>query len=267
MRIKTSPECYKELLGKTEPALLVLTLLFVGVALLVEYGGLSDGLHRALFVTEWLIWAAFPLEFVAMLCLAPNRGSFLRQRWWEVAIIVVTLPSIPGVLGAIARPLRFLRSARGARTLRLTRLGGLLARYSHGIRIVLTRHGLHYVLVGAVVLYAISISLVYFVERGGNHPIQSLPDALWWGVTAITTLPDEGNVPVTTAGKGVAVFVVMLGLTLVSLITANISAFLVHSEEGADSLILREMSAQLNRIEQQSATTAAGANIPKTSDT
>jgi voltage-gated potassium channel len=252
MNIDGARRRYDNLERWSEPVLLVITLLFVGVALLGEVDRLSANSQTALTTVEWVLWFVFPFEFALMFVLSPDRMRFLRVRWWEIPIMVLTLPALAVFLAwlAPARFLRFLRSARVVRTVRLSRFGGLLARYTRGIRIVLTRHGLQYVLSGAVVLYAMSTFLVYLVERGDNRPIQTFPEALWWGITAVTTLPDDGNVPTTVVGRGIAVVVVFLGLTVVSLITANIAAFLIHSEASADSAKISALYNKLDRIEE-----------------
>lgn len=244
---------YEQLARKVELVMLVLTVVFVAVAIVGEFGWVSADVQRWLTRVEWVLWIAFPVEFGVMWYLAPDRQKFRRERWWELPIIVVTVPALVTFLAWLAplRFLRFLRSARMLRAVRLTRVGGLLARYTRGIRVVLTRHGLHYVLLGSVVLYCICVAFVFAVERGEGRPIQSYGEALWWGITAITNLPNDGNTPVTTAGKGLAVAIVFLGLTVVSLITANIAAFLVRAEATADAARLDQSSEQLERIERR----------------
>jgi hypothetical protein len=91
---------------RTSSPLLVLSLAFVVVLLLpiaVRLPGWAQALCTALDVA---IWAAFVVDYIALLYLAPSRGRYLRTHLLDLAIIVVP----------------FLRPLRAARLLRLIRL-------------------------------------------------------------------------------------------------------------------------------------------------
>lgn len=66
----------------------------------------------------WVIWAAFVAEFVTRLALAPDRGAFLRRRWWQAVFLL--LPFL-----RLVRPLARLRPlVRGGRVLSSAIRGG-----------------------------------------------------------------------------------------------------------------------------------------------
>lgn len=237
---------YAWLDGWTDYPMLSLTLLFVPIVFLGDVVPLTDGQKLAVDIAGWALWSVFAVEFLGMLYLSTTRGDYLRGGWWELPVIIVTTPGLPfGFL----RPLRFLKTAKAAKFLKLVKLSGASARYAHTARAFFTRHGLQYVLAAVAGLYALSAMLIWAFEQGGPSSIESPGEALWWGIASVTSLSNQGNEPGTTGGKAVAVFVAFLGLALVSVITANIAAFFVHSEEHVERASFRELRDQLDRIE------------------
>ncbi len=88
--------------------------------------------------------------------------------------------------------------------------------------------------------------LVLSVEEGADSSIESFGDALWWATTTITTVGYGDTYPVTGPGRGVAAFLMISGIALFGVLTANIAAFFVErTTEGDDE---REVSAKLDEI-------------------
>ncbi|MFL6238349.1 MAG: potassium channel family protein [Actinomycetes bacterium] len=59
--------------------------------------------------------------------------------------------------------------------------------------------------------------LVFNAESGVKGAnIKTLPDALWWAATTITTVGYGDRYPVTAVGKAIAVALMLLGIALLS---------------------------------------------------
>lgn len=115
-----------------------------------------------------------------------------------IDLLVVVLPFL--------RPLRFLRFGRAVR------LAVVLARTGKAARVVLTRHKLQYVLLVALVVVIGAAALVVQLERGApERNIDSFAEALWWGVTTVTTVGYGDTYPVTAAGRGIAAVLMVRG--------------------------------------------------------
>ena len=79
---------------------------------------------------------------------------------------------------------------------------------------------------------------------------------MWWGVETVTTVGYGDVVPQDSAGKVIAVFLMLGGLSLLAVVTGAItSAFVSRAEaerrEGGDDPVmqrLEDMSAQLEQI-------------------
>lgn len=80
--------------------MLVLTGVFLVVMVLpVLYPGLPPQAHADLAATDLGIWAAFLLEYLARLFVAPNRMTFITHNVLDLLLVVIT----------VLRPLRLLR--------------------------------------------------------------------------------------------------------------------------------------------------------------
>jgi voltage-gated potassium channel len=206
---------------------------------------LPSSVRQWVKVADWVIWGVFAVEIAIMTYLAPDRLRHLRRRWYELPVLL--MPVLDGI--GVLRALRILRSARVVRAIRATRAGAYLLRFQRPLRFLLESHGLHYVLAVGAVLYFAAIALITRFERESHGAGgEAYRDWLVWGLTAITSLDFKLDHPATTEGRVVAVFVALLGFALLSIITANIAALLLHSQD-TDSKKLDEIIDRLDRME------------------
>jgi len=208
--------------------MLVLSLVFgIVITLPWAWSGATrhDGLLEAI---EWSIWGVFAVELGIRVVLAPKRAQYLVTHWFDVAIVV--LPFL--------RPLRVLRALRAV---------GVLARMVTTWRRLLARRGLQYVLtfsMGAIVAAAFA---VHQAERSAPaSPITDFADALWWAMTTVTTVGYGDTYPTTAVGRGVGVALMLVGIALFGVITANVAAYFVQEDEASQDA---DILATLRRIE------------------
>ena len=130
------------------------------------------------------------------------------------------------------------------------------------VRSVFRRGHLGRFLLAALVLVLNGAIIVYLLERhapGSN--IHTLGESLWWSVTTVTTVGYGDYVPVTTAGRVTACFIMGTGLLTLAVITAQVASSFVSQEpsQAPDNLpaqpatpgtTLSELDQRLARIEQ-----------------
>jgi voltage-gated potassium channel len=167
---------------------------------------LDHDLLTFLDLVSWTVWVAFLLDFLARLWLSDDRVRYAVAHWYDVALIV--LPML--------RPLRLLRVLALARVLNrsaASSLAGRVGAYVGGIA------------VSAVFLGAIAVLDAEADARDAN--ITTLGDALWWACTTVTTVGYGDRYPVTTAGRLVAVALMIVGVGVVGAVTATVAALFV----------------------------------------
>jgi voltage-gated potassium channel len=250
-------QLYEQIDRRAEVPMIVLSLVIIPLFVAPLFFDPSPRINRIFETIGWGIWAIFVAELLVMSYLAEQRTAHLRRRWYELPAIIAPFLLLAGAgigaLGFLFRPLRAMRAARLARSsrvlrlLRASRLGSFVGRSFNAARWVLERHGLQYALLAGAVLYLLSAALIVLFEREEGN-IQTYPEALWWAISAMTAMRNDTDFPVTTEGRFVAVFVALLGLTLLSIITANVAAFLMHSQR-KDESTNDELAQRLARIE------------------
>ena len=223
----------------TELPMLILALAYV-VTFLFEYiPDISPDVRSGAELSEYIIVAIFAAELVVKVAVADNRLAYLRAHWLDVLIVVVPF----------LRPLRVLR---------VLRLIPFLIRCLVGIERILGHYKGAYALTAGLLSVFISAALMAEFERGAGGPITNFGDALWWAITTVTTVGYGDMVPVTAEGKAVAVFLMLVGISLFGVLTAGIAAYFVESaaqtkERRAEAKELLQTLRRLEaRIEEQS---------------
>ncbi len=146
-----------------------------------------------------------------------------RLRFAARPLLVVDLAVIlPFYIPFFGVDLRVIRAVRLLRILRLGKLG----RYSESLQMVQRvlkskkEELLITVFIGALLL-VLSSSLMYFAEREAQpEKFSSIPRAMWWAVTTLTTVGYGDVVPITPLGRVVASFVSLLCVGMFALPTA-----------------------------------------------
>jgi voltage-gated potassium channel len=174
--------------------------------------------------------AAFVLEYVLRLWSVGSnpayRGLNGRLRYARSFFALVDLLAIvPFVFGLGAHSLLF-------RLLRLFRLLALsrLLRYSQAMRIVLgaiadRRYELTFSLAFAACIILLSAGALYSVEAEANpEAFGSIPRAIWWSVTTLTTVGYGDAIPRTLLGKFFAALTSLAGIGLIAMPTGILAA-------------------------------------------
>ena len=200
------------------------------------------------------VCAVFLLDFIVHLSLAPSRRAFWRLGWIDL------LSSIPEIgwlrWGRIFRVLRILRS-----------LGSFSAVYRH---FAAERARGTFVFVGLLSLVAVLFATIAVNEAERGVPgsnIHSAGDALWWAFATITTIGYGDRFPVTPAGRGVAVVLVVFGLSFFGTFTAYVASFFLEKtqlkEESELHRLIHEVQHLQEKIEQLAAArSGAGVRPP-----
>lgn len=109
-------------------------------------------------------------------------------------------------------------------------------------------------------LYSIVLCAVIIVVGGLGFwvlepKVHNFADGLWLAFTTAATVGYGDIVPSTMASRAFSIEVVLMGLAVLSLVTASVAAILVEAEErDFDSTLLHQVAQlqlQLDRMEQQ----------------
>ncbi|MFD4574874.1 potassium channel family protein [Streptomyces sp. NPDC058417] len=163
---------------------------------------------------EWLVWAAFAADYGVRLALSEDRWGFVRSRWLDLCAVALPL----------LQPLKLLRLVS---TLLLV---GQRARTASQIRVTTYVAG---AVVGLLMFGSLAVLSVEREAPDGN--IRTLGDALWWSFTTMTTVGYGDHAPTTGLGRLIAVGLMLSGIALLGVVTANIAAWFIERFEKDDA--------------------------------
>jgi voltage-gated potassium channel len=239
-RLEERQEAFDRFSRLVDGPMMVLALAMIPLLLVPVVIRLSPEVEQAFLMADYIIWAAFAIEYGVKLYLSPTRWQFVRRNIPDLVVIVVPF----------LRPLRLVRSVRLLRLLRLVRVLAFAVEALAEVRAVLSRRGLSYALLIVVVVCFAGAGLVWEFERGvEDSNIKSFSDALWWSATTITTVGYGDRFPTTPAGRGVAVLLMVAGIALFGVLAAAIAAYFVEKDaESEHDKVMARLDEVMKRL-------------------
>ena len=216
----------------SEPVLTALSLLLVVLLTAPMVTPLAPETVRLFGAIELAIWVVFALTLAVRTILATRRLTYLLEHWLSIAMVVLAPAPLLWAAAAVARSIV-------------------------GMRRIFAVKGLGYLLAAGALVVAVGAVMVLEVERQSAYrTIRSLDDAVWWAISTVTTVGYGDYYPTTSAGRGVGIALMLLGIALFGAATARMAAFFVGGAEDARMRENRELLRRLDRIERRLAVLA-----------
>ncbi|MFI5660910.1 potassium channel family protein [Streptomyces sp. NPDC051684] len=208
---------------RTQGPLLLLAVAFsVAYALPIVAPDAAEAVMTTCHITSWGVWGAFAVDYAVRFGLADDRLRFVRAN--PLALLAVALPML--------QPLRLLKLVS------LLLLVGQRARMATQVRVTTYVAGC---CAGLLVFGALA---VLEVERGRpGASIHTLGDSFWWAFTTMTTVGYGDMAPTTGAGRALAIGLMLSGIALLGVVTANIAAWFIANFEKDDAQEQRQTAA------------------------
>lgn len=201
--------------------------------LLVELGAhdLPRSDQAIIAAVNVTVLVCFAIDYAVELMLATEKLRHIRREWAAALIIVTQAVALfPGL--AAFGALRALRGGRALRPflviVRLVAIGGVTAGQT---RQFIRRHAANVALGAAAMTWLTSAAAFTLIEDVGvDGRVRSFTDALWWSTTTITTVGYGDVYPVTSGGRLVGAFTMVVGISTFAVVTAKVAEFLVRPE-------------------------------------
>jgi voltage-gated potassium channel len=189
----------------------ILTIL--ALAFLVAYSypafviDIESSIQQSLDVIQWVSWFAFALDLAFNLIKAKNKITYLKSHPLE--ILAVALPMF--------RPLRLLR---------FVSIGSVILKRVNMARSVGITLKVAVIAFFLTYIAAVQITISERIYENGN--IKTFSDGYWWAVTTVTTVGYGDRFPVSTEGRFIAFGLMVVGISLIGVITASVAAWFVR---------------------------------------
>ena len=191
--------------------LLVMAIIFLVVYALPAFNpNLTLSEQKNINVIQLFCWIVFALDIVIGISFSRNKKHYLKTHPLEIAAVL--LPFL--------RPLRLLRFISvGSLVIQKISVGK-----SVGITLKLTIASIFLAFIAAV-----EITQAERTAPEGN--IKTIGDGLWWAITTVTTVGYGDRFPITSTGRVLAVCLMVVGISLMGVITASVAAWFVKMSQ------------------------------------
>ena len=179
-----------------------------------------------------IVLLAFAIDYIVEFAVARERSRYVRSEILSLLVVLAQLVALAPSLAAFG-VLRSLRAARLFRFVvvaaRAIAIGGVASNQG---RAILRRRAASLALGTAGLTWFMSAAAFTIAEDvGTGGRIHSFFDSLWWSLSTITTVGYGDIYPVTAAGRVIAGFTMLVGISTFAVVTAKIAQFLVRSEQ------------------------------------
>jgi voltage-gated potassium channel len=209
----------------TKPTELLLSVLLVGVLVAPFVVEMSPSSVASLDQFAWFLWGLFCADYLFRLLIARYKPQFLRRNVLDLAVVV--LPLLTPLLPA----------AQLFQAMRAVRIVVLLFDISKEMQSVLRSRNLPYAVAIVLLLIFVCGALEYgFEHRNKAATIHNLGDGLWWAITTFTTVGYGDTYPVTAAGRGVAILLMVVSLAFGGVLAAGLVSLFIRNDKVDEDL-------------------------------
>ncbi|MBN8211034.1 potassium channel family protein [Bacillus sp. NTK071] len=176
----------------------------ITLAALVIYSIMVDTNYNL----DWFIWGIFVIDYVTRLSLCENKRVFVKDNVLELIAIIP--------LGEI------FQSARLIRLIRVVRLLAIIKKRKSYLHDLFSKFNLdRYLVLLIASMFLASLPMVW-LEPDFEH----YGDALWWVIVTTTTVGYGDLYPVTAVGRIIAIFYMLVGISLIGIVTGTVASIL-----------------------------------------
>jgi len=227
-QLKISPKL-QSWQNKTDGLLVVIAVGSLPLLLLETISDrLPEGDRNFIVIVNLVVFIVFAIDYIVKLVLTDSKPTYIRTQWLSLFIVISQLLALLPALGIFG----VLRGVRAIRVFGvIARIFGIgAATKSSGKEFFKKRAASVAFGVAGLTLITSAVAFTIAEDVGDGRRIHSFFDALWWSAATITTVGYGDVYPVTTAGRIIAVFTMVVGISTLAVVTARIAKFLISTD-------------------------------------
>ena len=227
---------YRTKAGKRFDVILLLAIIISVIAVMLDsdkeihkqYGGL-------LLIAEWFFTLLFTIEYVLRIYCSTDKKKYILSFMGIIDLLSI----IPTYLIIFYAPIVALIDIRVLRLIRIFRIFKLspYLRSGHTMQIALrSSRPKIIVFILSVSLVVIILGTLMYIVEGQQNGFDNIPKSIYWAVVTLTTVGYGDVVPITTLGKTVAVFIMLLGYAIIAVPTGIVSSEMSKNRNDKEQL-------------------------------
>ena len=215
---------YRTTAGKRFDVILLVAIIISVIAVMLDSDKeIHEDYGRLLLIAEWFFTLIFTLEYILRIYCSTDK----RKYTLSFMGIIDLLSIIPTYLIIFYAPIGYLIDIRVLRLIRIFRIFKLspYLRSGHTMQIALrSSRPKIIVFILSVSLVVIILGTLMYIIEGQQNGFDNIPKSIYWAVVTLTTVGYGDVVPLTTLGKTVAVFIMLLGYAIIAVPTGIVSS-------------------------------------------
>lgn len=221
--------------GRVFDLLLIATILAsVAVVVLDSVQSISDPHSKLFDILEWGFTLLFTAEYVLRLFCVRHPWRYATSFYGVVDLLAV-LPTYLAFFFPEASALINVRTLRLLRIFRILKLGAYVSELgSLGAAIVASKRKI-LVFIGFVLIVVTVLGSLMYVVEGPENGFTSIPVAIYWGITTMTTVGFGDITPKTDLGRFIASCMMLLGWGILAVPTGIVTAEMTARRLAAQS--------------------------------
>ena len=215
---------YRTKAGKRFDIILLVAILISVIAVMLDSDKeIHKQYGRLLLIAEWFFTLLFTVEYILRLYCSTDKKKYTLSFMGIIDLLSI----IPTYLIIFYAPIGYLIDIRVLRLIRIFRIFKLspYLRSGHTMQIALrSSRPKIIVFILSVSLVVIILGTLMYIIEGQQNGFDNIPKSIYWAVVTLTTVGYGDVVPLTTLGKTVAVFIMLLGYAIIAVPTGIVSS-------------------------------------------
>ena len=205
-----------------DQALLLLIVASVLMVVIDSVPALPDSVSRVFGVAEWVFTGLFTVEYVlGLLCV--QKPLVYARSFFGVIDLLSILPTWLALLAPELHVFIDVRVLRLLRMFRVLKLTGYVAEYTQlGMALRASRRKI-LVFLSFVMMVVLLMATVMYVVEGPENGFTSIPTAMYWAVTTMTTVGFGDITPKTDLGRLISSAMMLLGWGILAVPTGIVT--------------------------------------------
>ncbi|HEY0857347.1 MAG TPA: ion transporter [Albitalea sp.] len=212
-------------------AVIVAILLSVAVVIADSMPSVLAEHERALRIAEWVFTILFTVEYVARL-LCVRQPLRYATSFYGVIDLLAVMPTYLALLWPEGHLLIDVRVLRLLRVFRIFRLTAYLAEFHQLGRALQASRRKIFVFISFVLMMMLVMGTLMYVVEGPENGFSSIPIAMYWAITTMTTVGFGDITPHTDFGRMIASVMMLMGWGVLAVPTGIVTAEMTAQRRG-----------------------------------